>query len=259
MVKEQDGSVLVFTGNTNADSIVYNNFPVPVFLRLFRIYVEAWNNKIALRIGIYGCHEDAFDKPFPAVEIRLGNDSSALNNAKVGETLLPAPVTDLSLTRIYIPPSTGRYLTVATRKTNQVLRLCKVSAYSNERKNMAMKKQVLLQSAAFDSSAIATAKSATDSKISQLSNEATGQVCVIGQPNKLVNDINLAASNVGFPVGAVPNISCTGTVAQWSYITKGTDRATRQIYFSTWNYATKQRLSYTYALDTSGHSFGIVH
>ena len=258
-MKYRSGVRALYTGNSDGNTIKYTKFPEPIFLRKIRFYVEKWENKIAMRVGIYGCYAETFDQPFPAVELRLGDDSSALNNPKIGETLLPAKPTDFTLTRIYVPPSTGRYLSVATRKTNQQLRLCKVSAYNNERKNMAVKKQVILQESAFDSSAAITAKAATDSKISQLEHEATGQVCVIGQPGKLINDVNYGIGHQGFGMGGIPSISCNGIVAQWSYITAGRDRATREIYFSTWNNATKERQSFQYALDTSCHSIGRVN
>lgn len=50
-----DGSVWAFPGNENANTVATNLFDTPIIARYIRIKPTRWNNRISLRLELYGC------------------------------------------------------------------------------------------------------------------------------------------------------------------------------------------------------------
>ncbi|CAK8692637.1 unnamed protein product [Clavelina lepadiformis] len=56
VIQNNQGQDLIFQGNRDYNSVVRNNFPVPVTARYFRILVQTWNGYYAsLRVEYYTC------------------------------------------------------------------------------------------------------------------------------------------------------------------------------------------------------------
>ncbi|XP_043289273.1 neurexin-4 isoform X1 [Venturia canescens] len=53
--KEAGGNVKMFKGNTNAESIKLNKFEVPIIAQWIRINPTRWQDRISLRLELYGC------------------------------------------------------------------------------------------------------------------------------------------------------------------------------------------------------------
>lgn len=45
----------MFKGNTDADTIKYNVFEVPIIAQWIRINPTRWRDRISLRVELYGC------------------------------------------------------------------------------------------------------------------------------------------------------------------------------------------------------------
>ena len=48
----------IFMGNNDGDSIVENSFDCPIFAKGIRLIPMGWNNHIAMRFDVSGCHLD---------------------------------------------------------------------------------------------------------------------------------------------------------------------------------------------------------
>jgi len=45
----------VFNGNTDSETVVYNNLPISIKTRFIRLLPMQWKNQISMRIEVYGC------------------------------------------------------------------------------------------------------------------------------------------------------------------------------------------------------------
>ncbi|KRT79151.1 EGF domain-containing protein [Oryctes borbonicus] len=57
--KEPGGSVRMFKGNSDGDSIKKNEFEVPIIAQWIRINPTRWRNRISLRVELFGCEYDS--------------------------------------------------------------------------------------------------------------------------------------------------------------------------------------------------------
>ena len=55
-VLDSTGGDRVFTGNTDRETVVINDFDSPITARYFRLVVHTWNRAVALRWELYGCN-----------------------------------------------------------------------------------------------------------------------------------------------------------------------------------------------------------
>ena len=55
-ILDSDGSQRVFTGNSDPETAVTNDFDSPIAARYFRLYPQTWNNHISMRWELYGCN-----------------------------------------------------------------------------------------------------------------------------------------------------------------------------------------------------------
>lgn len=53
--KEPGGNTKMFKGNSDGDSIHYNVFEVPIIAQWVRVNPTRWNDRISLRVELYGC------------------------------------------------------------------------------------------------------------------------------------------------------------------------------------------------------------
>ena len=45
----------MFNGNTDSETVVYNNLPISIKTRFIRLLPMQWKNQISMRIEVYGC------------------------------------------------------------------------------------------------------------------------------------------------------------------------------------------------------------
>ncbi|XP_055376798.1 neurexin-4 isoform X1 [Condylostylus longicornis] len=53
--KEPGGNIKMFKGNSDGDSIYYNNFDVPIIAQWIRVNPTRWHDRISMRVELYGC------------------------------------------------------------------------------------------------------------------------------------------------------------------------------------------------------------
>ncbi|XP_065089213.1 neurexin-4 isoform X1 [Ochlerotatus camptorhynchus] len=57
--KEPGGNTKLFKGNKDGDSTRHNSFEVPIIAQWIRINPTRWQNRISLRVELYGCHYES--------------------------------------------------------------------------------------------------------------------------------------------------------------------------------------------------------
>ncbi|XP_034248929.1 neurexin-4 isoform X1 [Thrips palmi] len=57
--KEDDGNTKMFKGNRDSDSIRRNSFDIPIIAQWIRINPTRWNNRISMRVEVYGCEYES--------------------------------------------------------------------------------------------------------------------------------------------------------------------------------------------------------
>lgn len=50
----------MFKGNRDSDSIRRNSFDIPIIAQWIRINPTRWNNRISMRVEVYGCEYGEF-------------------------------------------------------------------------------------------------------------------------------------------------------------------------------------------------------
>ncbi|CAH0552688.1 unnamed protein product [Brassicogethes aeneus] len=57
--KESGGNTLMFRGNVDGDSVVKNEFEVPIIAQWIRINPTRWRDRISMRVELFGCEYEA--------------------------------------------------------------------------------------------------------------------------------------------------------------------------------------------------------
>ncbi|XP_026281796.1 neurexin-4 isoform X1 [Frankliniella occidentalis] len=57
--KEDDGNTKMFKGNRDTDTIRRNSFDIPIIAQWIRINPTRWNNRISMRVELYGCEYES--------------------------------------------------------------------------------------------------------------------------------------------------------------------------------------------------------
>ena len=73
----------MFDGNQESDNVVYNKLRRPIVTRYIRVIPAHWNNRISMRIELFGC---------PGISIRADLDTVKF---RIKTTLKQSPVPTL--------------------------------------------------------------------------------------------------------------------------------------------------------------------